>query len=240
MSNQIQIKITGSKIPPDKFLEAVKEFISLVQGVAKNVTNTPIDWAVEVDRGSAIIRLKVENPSTESERSIEAVAKGIRALRSGVKAPPYGFTRDSIHSAKILAELADGQNVQSVSIQNGDAPEDIPPSLIAIADGLLARQHHDAFGSIEGKIISLSARHGFICIIHDPIEQRDITCYLQTDESQRLAHAGYTRRVLAGGLIHYAAEGHPVSITVDEMRIFPPDSELPTAQDVQAIYAQYK
>jgi hypothetical protein len=45
---------------------------------------------------------------------------------------------------------------------------------------------------------------------------------------------------LAGGLIHYAKEGHPVSITVDSIRLFPPDSELPNVEEIQEIYKLYK
>ena len=45
---------------------------------------------------------------------------------------------------------------------------------------------------------------------------------------------------MAKGLIHYAKEGHAVNITVDDIRIFPPDSDLPTLEDVQAIYKLYK
>src|SRR5437016_1676655 len=112
MSDQIAVKLTGNKIPPDKFIEAVQHFVALVRGVAKNITTAPIDWSVEVEKGSAIVRMRAENPSPESARSIDAVARGIRALRSGAKTAPYGFTRDSIHSARILAEVSDGRNIQ--------------------------------------------------------------------------------------------------------------------------------
>src|SRR4051812_37586620 len=131
MSNQIAVKITGSKISPDRFLEAVKHFVALVQGVAKNTSTAPIDWAIEVDKGSAIVRMKVQAPTAESERSIEAVTNGIRALRNGVKTLPYGFTRENVSAARILAALADGRDVQAVSIQNGSGPEDIPQSVVA-------------------------------------------------------------------------------------------------------------
>jgi hypothetical protein len=136
--------------------------------------------------------------------------------------------------------LLDGRDINAVSIQNGDGLEIIPSSVSGVADRILQGQNYNEFGSVEGKIVSLSARHGFICIVYDDIEQREITCYLQSDAAQRDAVRGYTKRVMASGLIHYAAEGNPVSITVDEIRIFPGISELPTAQDIQAIYQQYK
>ncbi len=239
MSNQIQIKIDGGKLTPEKFLGAATEFIALVQGVAKNVTTTRIGWVVEVDKGSAIVRMRAENPSIDSEKSIDAVCQGLRALRNGIRTIPHGFTRENVSSAKAIADLVDGADVQSVSIQNGGDPEDVPHAIVQVADAILEGQHHIAFGSIEGKIVSLSAKHGFICVIDDPVGRREITCYLQTKEAQKKAHEAYTNRVMAKGLIHYAREGHAVSITVDDIRIFPPDSELPSLADVQAIYKLY-
>jgi hypothetical protein len=239
MNNKIEIRIEGRRLPPEKFLSGASEFVALVQGVAKNVTGVKIEWLVGVDKGSTIVRLRASIPSVESEKAIDTVCQGVRALRNGTRTMPYGFTRENVSSAKIIAGLVDGEEVQAVSIRNGGTPEEMPHTIVQIADAILEGQHHIAFGSIEGRIVSLSAKHGFICVIDDPIQRREITCYLQTDEAQRKAVEGYTKRVAAKGLIHYAKEGHAVNITVDDIRIFPPDSELPTIADVQAIYKLY-
>jgi hypothetical protein len=239
MNDKIEIKIEGKRLTPDKFLGAAKDFFALVEGVAKNVTNLPIAWVVEVDKGSTIVRLRIENPTFESEKSLATVCQGVRALRNRISTIPNGFTRNEVSAARRLAILNDGQEVQSVSIQNGGAPEDVPHLIVEIADAILAGQSHIAFGSVEGQIVSLSARHGLSCTIYDPVQRREITCYLQKEEAQNDAVRGYTKRVLASGLIHYAKEG-PVSITVDAIRIFPPDSELPTIEEVQAVYKLYK
>lgn len=103
---------------------------------------------------------------------------------------------------------------------------------------ILIRQNDIAYGSIEGEIVAFSRRQGFICTIYDPIYQRDILCYLQKDDAQSNAIEAFKMkaRVLADGLVHYTKEGHPASITADTIRIFPPESELPTLEEVQAIY----
>lgn len=242
MSNQIEIKITAKRLTPEKFLEGAKEFCALIQGVAKNVTHTPIKWSVELDSGSNVMRMRAENPTAESENSLDLVSSGVRALRGGISTVPLGFTKREVEAAKILAALNDGEDVQSVSIQNGSSPEDMPLSIVEVANAILVRESHDAFGSVEGKVVSLSARQGFICIIYDPIERREITCYLQKPELRAEIIKGFEKevRVLAGGLIHYSKEGHPVNITVDAIRLFPPDSELPTVLEIQEIYKIYK
>lgn len=240
MSNQIEIKIDGRSLTPDTFLSGANEFVALVQGVSKNVTGKKLEWLVEVEKGSAIIRLRPVNPSHEASDSISAVCNGVRSLRNGVRIIPPGFNRENISSAKIIAGLVDGLEVQSISIQNGGDKEDVPNNIVSIVDEILEGQPRTAFGSVEGKIVSLSAKHGYICTVDDPIQRREITCYLQSDQAQKTAIDGYTKRVLAKGLIHYAKEGHAVSITVDEIRIFAPDSEVPTLAEIQEIYKTYK
>jgi hypothetical protein len=240
MSDSIEIKIDGTRLTPEKFLDGVKEFLALVQGVAKNVAPERIDWLVSVEKSSAVVRMTAEHPTAHSRQAIDVVCQGIRALRNGVKTIPHGFRRENVSSAKIIASLVDGTDVQAVTIKNGADPESVPRSIVKVAEIILEGQNHLAFGSIEGKIVSLSAKHGYVCVIDDPAEMREITCYLQTEAAQKAAVDGYTKRVMASGLIHYAKEGHPVSITVDEMRIFPPDSELPTLSEVQEIYKLYK
>jgi len=153
--------------------------------VARNITGGKIEWLVEVDKGSAIVRLRAATPTADSEKSIETVCRGVRALRNGTRIIPHGFTRENVSSAKIIAGLVDGLDVQGVFIQNGAALEEIPPAIVDIADAILEGQHHIAFGSIEGKVVSLSAKHGFICVIDEPIQRREITCYLQTDHAQK-------------------------------------------------------
>lgn len=233
MSNQIEIKIDGKRLTPERFVEAVQSFFSLVQGVAKNVTVKPIDWIVEIDKGSYIVRMRGDG----AEQSIRTVCRGVRSLRSGVKIIPPGFTQSEVRASKRLAGLIDGTDVKSVSIIDGESAEDVPKAVVDIADAILAGEACTAFGSIEGKIVSISDKHGFVCSITDPIHRREIVCYFQNDVVAEEAYRGFRKRALAGGLIRYAKDGHPTSIAVDTIRIFPEESELPTVEEVQAIFA---
>jgi hypothetical protein len=242
MSDQIEIKIEAKKLTPERFLEAVESFFALIQGVAKNVSTKSVNWIVEVDKGSAVVRARVENPSVESGESIDAVCSGVRSLRSGVKLIPRWFTPDEVRASKKLASLIDGTDVQSVTIKNGSIPEDVPQTIVLTADAILFGESHIAFGSIEGKIVSLSVRHAFCCTIYEPIHRREITCYLPTPELQEEAMNSIKNRarVLAGGLIHYAKEGYPVNISADTIQAFPDESKLPSVREVQEIYKLYK
>src|ERR1700733_1488607 len=107
MSDHIEIKIEGKKLTPERFLEAVQSFFALIQGVTKNVAKNPVNWTVEVEKGSTVVRARVENPTPESDQSIVAICPAVNSLRTGIKTIPYGFTKDEVRAAKKLATLND-------------------------------------------------------------------------------------------------------------------------------------
>jgi hypothetical protein len=242
MSNQIEIKIEAKKLTPEKFLEAVEAFFALIQGVAKNTTKNPVNWTVKVDTGSEIVRAFVENPSVESTQAIDNICGGMRSLRSGIKIVPHGFTQNEVRATRKLVSIIDGADVQSVSMKNGSIAEDLPQNIISIADAILTRESHIAFGSVEGRIVNLSVRHAFCCTIYEPLYRRDITCNIQKSEAQKEVFKAMEKKskVIAGGLIHYAKEGYPVNIAADTIEIFPDESTLPSLKEIQAIYQLYK
>ena len=236
MSNQIEIKIDGKKLTPDKFLEAAKSFFDLIEGVAKNVTAKPINWGVEVDKGSAVLRATVQNPSVDSTEAIAAICQGVRSLRSGVKTIPRYFTKNEVNASRRLTAIVDGTDVKSIFLKNGSDGEEMLKNIITTADAILTGEATTAFGSIEGVLDSMSLKHGFSCSIQDVSYRREIVCYFTKSDAAEEAKKGFGKRVLAGGLIRYASEGHPTSISVDTFRIFPEESELPTIEEVQALF----
>ncbi len=236
MSDHIEIKIEGSGLTPDKFIAAAKSFFDLIQGVSKNVTGKQINWLVEVDKGSAVLRGRAERPSADADMAVDSINRGIRSLRSGIKSIPNGFTRDEVRACHTLAGLVDGTKIRSIFIQNGAAPEDLSSAVVSSADAILTGETYTAFGSLEGKIDSMSDRQHLCCSIYDSYLRREVTCYFQEEAVFEEAVKGFRKRVLAGGMIRYAKEGHPTSIVVDTIRIFPEESELPTIEEVQAIF----
>ena len=242
MSDHIEIKIDGKKLTPERFLEAVESFFELVQGVSKNISKIPVNWSVEVDKGSTVVRVRADDPTEDVNQSIDAVIRGVSALRMGIKTIPFGFTKEEVRAAKKLATLKDGNEIESAFIQNGGAPEDLAVTIVPTADAILVGENHIAFGSVEGTIDTMSAKQAFCCMIWEPIYRRDITCYLTETKLQADAVDAFVkrRRVSVGGLIHYSKEGFPTSISADKIKMFPLESELPNVEDIQAIYRQYK
>jgi hypothetical protein len=242
MSNQIEINIDAPRLTPDKLQKAVDKFVTLLKGVSKNATGNYAqeDWGMEVKVGSTIF---IANPLSEKNGiTTDAMARGIRSLMSGIPTIPQYFTKDEVEAAKGIAALIDddGRYVRGIFIQNGGGPIHLSSQLVKTADLILAGDTQIAFGSVEGKIEGLHRKedHPITSTLRDPIYGRVIACNFNKPELEEEAFQAFkeAKRVLIYGLIHYSKDGYPIRIDSDFIRVFPPESELPTLEEIHAFF----
>jgi hypothetical protein len=241
MSDHIEIKFTAQEITPEKFLAAVQNFVEIVQGVGRNIAGTtdPIRWAIEADRGSAIIRVRAKNRIKEAREAIEAVRCGFHSLRTGSRVTPRGFTVTELNKTQELADLVSDEF--PITVKNGDSPEEMSRDIGRTIQSMLRREKYEDFGTIEGYFRSMTKGNRFECEIHDDQSGLTVHCYFKSDEVAEQAWSAFMKeRVAAHGLVRYDKEGCPTSIVADAVRFFPAESELPSIEDIQAIYRSYK
>jgi hypothetical protein len=233
MSNQIEIKIEGRKLTAEKFRSAVGAFFDLIENVSAELGKPKMEWLVEVDHGSAIIRAHAEF----GDEITAAIGKGIESLQSGSREYPQFFNHEAISAARDLGRLIDveGEYVSSVYLRNGSAPVEITSQISATADDLLGSKHEE-MGSVEGKIEIISDRKGFKCSIFDPLYDRSIVCHFDNTEVEDKAYRAFKKRALARGIVRYDRKGIPVNIAVDDIRVFAEESQLPSVEQAQAAY----
>lgn len=240
MSDSIQIKINGPRLTPDRFIDASKAFLSLVTGVSKNISDkaNSDEWAVETEKGSVIIRARCDNP--DRALAIDAIGRGVRSLNSGLRTVPEWFTKDEVKAARDLAAVADGGGkfVTSISFSNGEPIADLSFTMIKTADSILSGEKYEAFGSIEGRIETLQGREAYPLAfwVSDVHSKRLVVCHFNRSEDEEGAIVAFRKRVLVYGLIHYAKEGYPTSVDASSLNVFLEESDLPTVEQVQAIY----
>jgi hypothetical protein len=242
MSDTIEIKIDAPKLTPDKFQKAVNEFFALLKGVTKNVTgdSKPEDWIIAVRASSQVVSARTESQS--KALVTDAMSRGFLSLMAGVQTIPPHFTKEDVISARNLAALVDddGKIVRNIFIQNGGAPIRLSNDIIKTADAILAGEKQIAFGSVEGVLESLHRKENqpLTSTIKDPIHGRSIVSTFTTPECEEKAFEAFkdVSRVLFSGLIHYNKEGEAVRIDVSFVRIFPPESELPTLEEIHKFW----
>jgi hypothetical protein len=220
----------------EKFQSAVSAFFDMIESVTAEVCGGKgkIEWLVEVDHGSAIIRAH----NRAEERVSDAIFSGMSLLQAGTREPPKFFNRSAISAAGELGKLVDtdGEYISSLFIKNGAHPLEVSSKTSASADDLLGSKHEE-LGSVEGKIEIISDRKGFFkCSIFDPLYGRSIVCYFDDPSVEDRAYRAFRKRVLARGLVRYDREGKPVNIVVESIREFPEEAALPTIQQAQEAY----
>lgn len=241
MSDSIEIKLTGPHIPPEKFVTAVQRFLEIVQGVGRNIGGhkNPIQWTIEVDRGSAIIRARAQNRPQEATECTDAIRHAFHSLRTGARSVPRGFTVAELRKTQELADLTDKDFLMAV--KNGDTSEELSRDIGRTVESMLRREKYQDFGSIEGIMCSMAKGTRFECEIKDQQSGKTVHCYFTTDAVARQAWEAFMKdRIVAHGLVRYDKEGCPTSIVADAVRWIPDEADLPTVEQIQAIFQSYK
>src|SRR5205823_2393675 len=101
---------------------------------------------------------------------------------------------------------------------------------------LLLGTKHEALGSVEGRLSTVSERKGFRFAVYDVIHDEPVLCILESKLLHDDAIRAFGRRVLVGGRVRYNKEGRPTSVVVNAIRVFKEEDELPRLEQVQAAY----
>lgn len=238
--NRVTLKL-GERVSAPRFRVAVGAFLSAVDAVATSMTGDPkaIQWFVSVEKGSQLINTDPELASA-SLRVVPGVgrelAKGIAAIENNGAIPQY--FRDSAlkHLRRLTHATAASQSPVTASIIVDD--EELPiTSRTALALDDLARVKFRDYGSIEGRIETVSKRGTPKFIVYDALTDAPVRCDVGQDLQQEALRA-FGKRVCATGLVKYRQDGRPISVKVESLSRFPDEDELPTADEVYGVLSR--
>lgn len=194
-------------VPLDLFAQAMGRFSRLVSELSEEVgTDTEITWTVsDLVAGSAAIT--VSGVSTQAE----AVARVSRAYvivgQSLAAQQPIPFSSAVVRAATDLTKVLDDQ-VTSLRFESGDES-----AIVTV--GEINRQpakRVGAYGSVEGRIETLTSRKGPGFTLYDSIHDRPVRCDLRDDQRDMVREA-WDRHVLVRGWVNREPiHGRPVSI----------------------------
>jgi len=237
--NQLVFEIEGKKITSNRFKSAVKWFFDFVDEVSSQITvkKKPILWVVSV--GHSSVRLNLSPEVKKEDRLvvpeiIETIENGINTINiQDVR--PKNYTDDALKALRELASIVDPtkEEINSIKVYTNGNKNEISTKAIGNIDSILQIRREE-LGSIEGKLEVISSRRGLHFVIYDSLKNRPISCYFKDDFIEKVLSA-FNKRVYVFGLIKYRKGGVPYSIQVEKFRIFRPQSELPTPDDVLGI-----
>lgn len=241
IETDLTLEVDGKNITPEKFLRSVRSFFAILNEVTKVVADggPGVEWVVQVKSGSNLVGVAPQrgfDPAIVA-RVTDAVSAGISQIENA-SARPAHFNERALRNLRDLGKVVgkSDHDDTKVRVWVRKAPIAVTHSSVANVTSLLASEHED-YGSIEGRLQTISERGRLQVVVYEPLWDESIRCFI-SDEMMSGAVTSFGHRVEIYGLIKYRKDGKPVSIDVEEIIPFPGSENIPSFMDVHGILRQ--
>jgi hypothetical protein len=228
--DEIALRLDGALITPEEFRKAVSAFVDLLLQISEEIAEggkKPL-WKMSVRTGSSVFVARPV-PDIETQKSakdaIKCLRSGMTMLDKGQRNVPH-FSNKALQAASSLASLRAKQGISVIEItSSGGKPVTVREGIVDVVSKTIGSQKQE-YGSVEGKLSTISERGGFQFVVWDVLADRPINCFVPENKFQE-AYAAFRKRVRVSGMVQHDREGKPVSIKVDDIRVFRDLSHLP-------------
>lgn len=233
----------GDRISAKPFADGLRAFIAVLNAISHETTGSyrALRWIINVHEGSACAEFTVEqmrstaaaapaNVTDTCERALVALEKGLTL--------PAKFPERAIAKMRALASTLDGgkHGITGIRVRRADREHAVTMKTVANIDAMAGVGYRD-WGTIEGRLQTLSGRARLEFRVYDRLTDRPTICYFDDDLLEEVP-SGFTRRVSVSGRIRFRADGEPVAMDVIEFRILPQEEDLPSAEDMVGILTE--
>ena len=233
----------GEDLPPERFLAAARAFFGYVQEISDAVAagDGAVKWIVRVREGSTLLAVD-PTPSVPPAVAHVVYARAESGLRHLMdrNIEDSGLSEPALRHLRVLSEMTDGGTNKTLPIPIRiwilKKPIDFGPSIANVIREDQRADYND-FGVIEGRLETIQESFGSLQLyLRDALLKQRVRCYFP-EAMLPAVFEQFRRRVEVSGIIHYRANGTPISIEAEHIEGLPDDSELPTADDVRGILA---
>ncbi len=233
------LELNGADVTPDRFQRAIRAFFGMVGEVTKSVCDGKprVEWRVQVKAGSNLIGMNsVPGFRPETVGLIASTIRdGIVALEENNLSHPPHFSDAALRHVHDLAETLVIKRLQDFSLRLWTRKHSLAVTdRLATSSTLLLTKQVEDYGSIDGKLQTLSERGAMRFVIYETLTDRGISCFIKPDQLSD-AMKSFQQRVEVYGLIGYRPDGVPVSIDVDDIVQFPKREAVPDFWEVHRI-----
>jgi hypothetical protein len=207
MSNTTLTLTLGGDVPLDLFAQTMQRFDQLLEVLRREVSgDADIAWTVEeLAAGSSVVTIQGEADQPEAvERVSRAFSVVGQALEQNQIIP---YSRAVEQAARSIIQVINGQipyiqfdSLGEVATITSGRPVGHAPDPIG------------AYGSIEGRIETLTSRRGLVCMLYDSLEDRAIRCHLKAEQMDLVRDAWRHRALVQGWIQRHPTSGRPRAI----------------------------
>ncbi|MFL5799166.1 MAG: hypothetical protein ACJ77A_14700 [Actinomycetota bacterium] len=241
-AERFSLTLDGPGLTWANFVQASEALDGIMKSVDRSVSESAepsVRWIIRSISKASPLVVEIEGRPARNDvkqavvrKTVGAVANGIRRLQRRAERPPF-FSDRALEKAKMLADLR-GKNLSDIRVRKGKQQVEVTSRLSANVDELIGPKY-SSLGSVEGTLEAITIHNKHEFSIYDSLTGRRVRCNFGQRVDLDEVKQGFGDRVAAYGTIHYRATGEPVSVDVESFEVFPPATDLPSADDVQGI-----
>ena len=228
---RLTITIDGPYFPLEKFRRVLDNFLTVLSEIDKEISDTGetgVEWSIsEVRQGSICLTAEanVISDKIELERPYEVIETFKAGLETVKESPkrPQNFTDRALKNIKNISNLINPNDFAEISFSDTQWKLYLTQNISVNIDEI-TQNFYKIYGSIEGKLISISVAQRQNMGIRSSTEKKVIRCFFP-DELFDQARDALGKRVYVFGLIRQYLHGEKINIQVQELKVFPEKTE---------------
>lgn len=228
--------------PMPAVIKAEEHFLGAIVEVGGEVAQrpNPVRWLLQEATTNGAIRFKLaatpERPDIAQSLMpavVAAVTSGFTQLERSADRPGF-FNDTALEKVAALSELT--ESIGPMRVVNGTASVAVTAGAGDHVRSLLGASY-SAEGSVEGFLLGVNLHDRRQFSIYDTLTNRRIRCEFGDRIPLELVAQALSRgaRVTVYGTIDYRTDDEIRAVRADELVIFPPDADIPTADDVRGL-----
>ena len=194
-------------IPLDQFAEAMQRFRRLIGALTQEVSRQAgIAWIVDdLSGGSALATIRGEAEQDEDvERVVRAYATVGRALERNEAVP---YSPKVVRAAESIRQMLNGK-ITSIQFE---AMSEV--STVASGTPEQSRALLGAYGSVEGRVETLTSRRHLRFTLYDSLRDQAVFCYLRPDQAELIRDAWGHLVIVRGWIRRDPTTGRPAFVS---------------------------
>ena len=241
---RLSLTLDGPEVAWDVFVLAASNLNTILRSVDRSMSGEDrptVTWVIEsITKASPLAIELAALPATTAvkpkavKQTVQTVAQGLRMIERRAKRPAH-FSDRALGAAKALAELHD-RNLTAIRVKNGSASVEVTKRLSVNVDELIGPKV-SAEGTVEGtlEVVSIHGKREFS--IFEALTNNRVTCHFKPEQLDAVIGA-FGKRVAAHGEIFASATGKRLTVTVEELEVFPSEDELPSIDSMVGIFGE--
>ena len=247
MQGNINLLLEGrdESLTPTAYLNALRYFWGLLRDLDAAVSGRQegsIRWEIEsLSKNSPASVTFAGHSLTADDRLVQVerdCVMGLKQLSEGVRLPSYSDA--AVNKALRLAKLRSDRRRDGLSLIQVFTDSYAVSLGSDTVHGIqaLTTTKYESIGSIVGNLDSITVPGGSEFRVWEEIENRPVTCRFLPDRLE-LVKTSLGRRVLVYGDLRSNSQGQPTSVIVHGLETYPPDSELPSIEEMSGIIPDF-